>query len=87
MFKKIATLLGVLLLLFSAVEASEPLLLKVKGIKGSPVAFDVDGTVYMEPSFLEKGGIVKILWENEKTVYHSRRIYQQRKGGNPFQYS
>ncbi len=66
MFKKIATLLGVLLLLFSAVEASEPLLLKVKGIKGSPVAFDVDGTVYMEPSFLEKGGIVKILWENEK---------------------
>lgn len=66
MFKKIATLLGILLLLFSVVEASEPLLLKVKGIKGSPVAFDVDGTVYMEPSFLEKGGIVKILWENEK---------------------
>jgi len=87
MFKKIALVLGIFLLLFSAVEAAEPVSLKVKGIKGRPAAFDVDGTVYMEPSFLEKGGIVKILWENEKTVYHSRRIYQQRKGGNPFQYS
>lgn len=66
MFKKIALVLGIFLLLFSAVEAAEPVSLKVKGIKGRPAAFDVDGTVYMEPSFLENGGVGKILWEKEK---------------------
>lgn len=65
MFKKIRIILGIILVLFSAVEASEPFPLKVKGLKGSPAAFDVDGTVYMEPSFLEKGGKWKILWEND----------------------
>lgn len=87
MFKKIALVLGIFLLLFSAVEAAEPVSLKVKGIKGRPAAFDVDGTVYMEPSFLENGGVGKILWEKEKLYIIPDGLKQSGKGGNPIPHS